>query len=91
MKSYLKLGAYNAVCMVCGFNKKSTELRKRWDGLIVCEDDFEMRNPQDLIRIPREHSTPEWTSPSQDTYLTYDLATDAGDHIMTEDGNNLTW
>lgn len=91
MKSYLKPGAWNAVCMVCGFNHKSTELRRRWDGLMVCEDDFEIRNPQDFIHMPPEYAIPDWTSPSQDTFLTYDLATQAGDHLITQDVNNLTW
>lgn len=91
MKSYLKLGAWNAVCMVCGFNYKSTDLKKRWDGLMVCSDDFEFRNPQDFIRVPTEIAIPEWTSPSQDVFLTSDLTTEAGDLLITEDGDNLIW
>lgn len=91
MKSYLKPGTWNAVCMVCGFTHKSTDLKLRWDGLWVCPDDFEFRNPQDFIRIPNEAPTPEWTSPETDVFLTDDLLTEASENLLTESGDNLIW
>jgi hypothetical protein len=63
MRSFHKHGFYNAVCDVCGFNFKSDELRQRWDGLMVCRNDFELRNPQDLIRIPTEDTSVPWSRP----------------------------
>jgi hypothetical protein len=66
MKPYLKLGEWNAVCDVCGFNYKSSQLRKRWDGFMVCDKDFELRNPQDFIRIPAEDSNLPWARPVPD-------------------------
>lgn len=62
-KTYLKLGAWNSVCDVCGFRFKSTDLKKRWDGLMVCKKDWEPRHPQDLIRIRGETAFPSWTRP----------------------------
>lgn len=53
-KNYFVNGQWNVICDVCGFKKKSGEVRKRWDGLIVCEEDFEMRHPLDFIRVPTE-------------------------------------
>jgi len=54
--------AWNAICDVCGLKYKSTELTKRWDGLMVCSKDFEHRHPQDLIRVRKEEGIP-WSRP----------------------------
>ena len=62
-------GVWSAICDVCGFKYKSTELRKRWDGLMVCDDDFETRHPQDFIRTRSERIVPPWTRPEpEDTF-----------------------
>lgn len=56
-------GNYNTICDVCGFKYKATGLRKRWDGLMVCMQDWEIRHPQELIRpIPDQNKVP-WTRP----------------------------
>lgn len=49
---YLKLGDWNAICDVCGFKFKASKLKKRWDGAMVCDNDWEPRHPQDLMRPP---------------------------------------
>jgi len=46
----LELGAWNATCDACGRKYKSTQLRKRWDGFMVCEREWETRQPQDFVR-----------------------------------------
>ena len=38
------------VCQVCGFQYRSSQTRKRWDGLWTCLPDFEERHPQDFVR-----------------------------------------
>jgi len=48
-------GQWNIICDVCGFEFKSGVMRKRWDGLIVCNDDFERDHPQKYIK---SHSDP---------------------------------
>jgi hypothetical protein len=54
---------WNAICDRCGFKFKASELKKTWDGLMVCSDDWEMRHPQELIRpIPDQQKLP-WTRP----------------------------
>lgn len=47
--------SWNATCDVCGFQYKANELRKRWDGLMVCEADFETRHPLDFYRVKNDH------------------------------------
>jgi len=67
--SYFKSSQYNAICDRCGFKFKSGELRKDWQGLMVCDKDFETRNQQDFIKIRPEKAIPEWTRPRpQDTF-----------------------
>ena len=50
-------GTWKIVCDVCGFDFASDRVRERWDGLIVCEKDFEHDHPQKFIRVT-ENSTP---------------------------------
>ena len=49
--TYYKQGSYNAICDVCGQKFKMFQLKKRWDGLVVCKDDFEHDHPQKFIRV----------------------------------------
>lgn len=52
-------GSWKVVCDVCGFWYPSDEVKKRWDGLITCSDDWEQRHPQDFIRgVKDEPSVP---------------------------------
>lgn len=70
MKNFYKAGCFNALCDVCGFKFKSDQLTKRWDGAMVCKDDFETRHPSDLLRIPKEDSSVPWTrSEPPDTFI----------------------
>jgi hypothetical protein len=43
-------GQWNIICDVCGVEYKSSVIRKRWDGLLVCDKDFEYDHPQKHIR-----------------------------------------
>lgn len=56
---YWKPNDYNAICDVCGFKYKASELRKRWDGVMTCPDDWEPRHPQDFVRgVKDSHPLP---------------------------------
>ena len=61
--NYYKPGDWNAICDSCGFKFKASQLRKRWDEFMVCENDWETRHPQELIRAPIEKVGVEWTRP----------------------------
>jgi len=54
-------GDWIAVCDSCGRYFKASSLRKRWDGFMVCTDDWEPRHPQDYVRGKAEKQTPPWT------------------------------
>lgn len=43
-------------CDVCGFQYKMRDLRKRWDGLIVCKWDYEEKHPRDKRHYKRSGS-----------------------------------
>jgi hypothetical protein len=64
-------GSYNVICDVCGFKIKSTESRKRWDGLVVCKDDWEERHILDFYRGTRDSFPLPFTRPEPaDNYIT---------------------
>jgi hypothetical protein len=59
--NYLRLGDWNAICDVCGFKYKASELKKRWDNLMVCSKDYEHRHPQLYIHVSPDSSNLPWT------------------------------
>lgn len=61
--TYFKSGTWNVICAVCGREYKSDEILKRWDGLLVCRDDFEVRHVADFIRPVTERSSVPFSNP----------------------------
>lgn len=59
-------GSYNAICDVCGLKYKASDLKKRWDGAMVCEWDWETRHPQEFIRVKPDSSALPWTRSEND-------------------------
>jgi len=59
----LYLDDWNAVCDVCGFKFKASDLRERWDGLIVCQEDYERRHISDFYKTEPEIISVPYTSP----------------------------
>lgn len=52
-------GDWNAVCDVCEFKFKASDLRKRWDGYMVCKEDYETQHPSDFLRgFPDDQTVP---------------------------------
>lgn len=41
-------GDYNLICHVCGAKIKASQSRLRWDGVLVCPEDWEPRHPQEM-------------------------------------------
>lgn len=63
-------GDYKSVCDVCGFWFPSSDLRKRWDNLMVCSKDFEVKHPQLYIKVAPETIAPPWVrSEPADTFI----------------------
>lgn len=71
MGNYFKSGVWNCICDVCGREYKSNEVRKRWDGLMVCPNDYEDRHILDFIRVPPERGSVPWVAPECDDVFVY--------------------
>ena len=55
----LSEGDWNVLCDVCGFKFKSRDIQKRWDGFMVCKEDYEPRHSSDFFRgFPDDSSVP---------------------------------
>ena len=77
-----KRNSWNAICDVCGFEFKSNQLRERWDGFMVCRDDWETRHPQEFVRAIKESTIP-WSRPeATDTEIVVDYI---GNGYVVED------
>lgn len=86
-----KPGDWKANCDVCGFTFKASELKDRWDGLKVCDKDWEQRHPMDFIKGPEGEKPLPWTRPEPtDRFTTVDyVATTVGvQDITIPTGNN---
>lgn len=71
MQNYFKSGSWNAICMVCGVQYKSDEILKRWDGLLVCKNDWEPRHSLDFLRATPERGSVPFVSPEPtDVFVT---------------------
>jgi len=42
-------GDFYRLCDICGRKIRSTESRKMWNNLIVCQNDWEPRHPQEEL------------------------------------------
>lgn len=57
---YYKPGDWNAICDSCGRKFKASQLKKRWDGFMVCNEDFELRHPQDFVKAKNDKIDVPW-------------------------------
>jgi hypothetical protein len=74
---------YNGICDICGFKKKNYELRKRWDGYWVCNEDWESRHILDFYRTKNDtHTLPITRS---DPVITTQYEYRRNNAIQTED------
>lgn len=62
-KNYFLSGSWNVTCDVCSKKIKASEAKQRWDGFIVCPDDFENRHPQDFVRARQDKISVPFTRP----------------------------
>lgn len=69
-RNYYKPGDWNAICDRCGFKFKASELREEWTGLRVCEADFELRHPQDFIKVTPDRISVPWVRMEAPTVVT---------------------
>lgn len=62
-KNYYVSGEWNLICDVCSKKIKAHDAKQRWDGLVVCPDDFEHRHPQDYVKAKIDKITVPFTRP----------------------------
>lgn len=72
--------------MVCNRKIKSGRALKRWDGLIVCEDDYENRHPMDFLRTRQERITVPFSAPT--SFNTFDGPTYPPYPFCTQEGSS---
>lgn len=75
-------GDWNAICDVCGFKFKALDLKRRWDGYYVCEEDWERRHPADFFRAPKDDQSISWTRVDEFSNSSY---TDVGGNMNTSE------
>lgn len=73
MKNHLVSGSWNALCDSCGRKFKAQDLQRRWDGLMVCKEDYEVRHPADFLRVQKEKISVDFSRPypMNDTFIRY--------------------
>ena len=84
---------YNAICDVCGFKFKASQLSKRWDGMMVCKHDYEVRHSLDFYTTRNDAHLLPWTRPDGDGI---DVSprirlTDSGAYRQTSDGSTRSY
>ena len=84
---YIK-GDWLAVCDECGQRFRASQLRKRWDGLMVCSKDFEFRHPQEFVRAKPDVQSVPWTRPESTNYTFITVLDDLG-FAQTVNGSTL--
>lgn len=98
MKNWLKLGDYNCICDSCGRKFKASTMRKRWDGLFVCQDDFEIKHPQltlkthadkQVVPIPRPDPPDQFLNGDLLVTESSDFVYGNFDYLLQEDGQYL--
>lgn len=73
---WYKHGDHNAICDICGFKYKASELKRTWEGYYVCERDFEHRHPQDFVRGKKDDQSVPWSrTESGDTFISLTCGT----------------
>jgi hypothetical protein len=50
MREFYEPGGFWRDCQRCGFKHRNYDTKKEWTGLIVCEECWETRHPQDFVR-----------------------------------------
>ena len=87
-KNYYISGDHNITCDVCSKKIKMSEAKLRWDGFLVCKDDYEMRHPQDFVRARQDKISVSITRPIPTLVFTNITYIDTGNtNYCTETGS----
>lgn len=86
-KNYYVSGDHNITCDVCSRKIKMSEAKLRWDGFLVCQEDFEMRHPQDFVRAKQDKISVRDTRPIPTLVYTNVNYIDTGNNTCTPSGS----
>lgn len=93
VKGFFVSGDWNAVCFRCGAKKKASELRRQWQGYMVCPEHWEPRHPQDFVKSVPDNPGVPWSQPEQWVYggpsFSPKIIAESYDYITTESGSYL--
>src|SRR5260370_7835555 len=87
-RNYFKNGEWNVFCMVCNRKIKSGQMKRRWDGLLVCPEDYEIRHPMDFLRSRQERIFVPFTSDT--SFTTFNGPTYPVSRFCTQEGASGT-
>ena len=77
-----KSGDWLVTCDVCGKQTLASEIKKRWDGLLVCGADYEPRHEQDFLKVRQDKIAVSFSRPDpEETYVAVSYIT-----IYVDDG-----
>jgi hypothetical protein len=74
---------YNVLCDRCGFKFKASELKKTWDNLWVCKDDWEPRHSLDFYKTKNDAHLLPYTRPDD---AEVDIMDTSGTHSLVDPG-----
>ena len=64
-------GNHWLICDSCGLKFRLSEMRMRWDKLMVCQKDWEQRHPQEFVKGIKEKIAVDIARPeSEPVYIT---------------------
>ena len=72
-------GDFWRICDRCGKKIRQSLTRKTWDGLWVCENDWEPRHPQDFVRGVEDKQSVREPRPEAEDYFLSDNEVTADD------------
>jgi len=79
-------GGWLTICDACGRKYKESDLRMRWDGLMVCSGDWEVRQPQDYVRGVADIQAPPYVRPEQqDRFLPFNFTQYPNEEIEVDE------
>jgi hypothetical protein len=80
-------GQFNLYCDVCKKKIKASDAKHRWDGLIVCPDDWEQRHPQDFVKAKIDKISVPFSRPIEN--IDYDLTYGMFDGVRISESVNI--
>jgi len=88
MKNYFQSGSWNLYCDVCSKKIKASEAKQRWDGFIVCAEDWEPRHPQDFVKAKVDKISVPFARPIEQPI--YNITYGVFERLLFTDVVNIT-